>query len=178
MKQLLVRKEAFVIGLVGLSLVGCASPAMNEHMIPQGEALHMAAAGSKFHQSIQKTEVTGGSETNPLWTSQVSSENFQLALQDSFKKADFFSENGPYDLKAKLVTLDQPASGMGLTVRATVDYTIREKSNNTIVFDETIDSSFTAGMYDSIYSATRLRFANEGAIRRNIELFLKKVSKI
>lgn len=177
MKKMLLKKETAAIVAIGIALSGCASPAMNENMIPQGEALYLVAPGSKFNQSIKKTEVSGGSETIPIWTSQVSSENFQLALNDSLKKAGVLSNNGRYDLKAKLVALDQPAFGIGMTVRATVDYIIRDTVGNNVIFDETIESSFTAGMDDSMIAVRRLRLANEGAIRRNIELLIKKLSK-
>ncbi len=166
------------ITIFAAGLSGCASPAMNENMIPQGDQLIKVSHGNKFHRGIKGAEVTGGSETNPLWTSQVSSENFQLALNNSLKEAGLLSEGGKYELKAKLVTLDQPLIGIGLTVRATVDYLISDKTTGAKIFDETIESSFTAGMSDSMVAIRRLRLANEGAIRRNIELFLKKIEKV
>lgn len=177
MQKKSMRKITIILTIAGIALSGCASPSMNENMIPQGEQLHKFNAGHKFYHNIQNTEVTGGSETIPLWTSQVSSESFQLALNDSLREAGILSEGGKYDLKANLLSLDQPLFGIGMTVRATIDYLIKDRTNGMVVFDETIESSFTAGMSDSVMGVKRLRLANEGAIRHNIELLLKKLSK-
>jgi hypothetical protein len=177
MKLNMTKNTVIVLTLSIIGLSGCASPAMNENMIPQGEQLAKVAPGSKFNHSIKNIEVVGGSETIPIWASQVSSENFQIALNNSLKEAGVLSENGKYDLKATLVTLDQPIMGIGMTVRTTVDYLIRNKTTGSTIFDETIESSFTAGMSDSVLGVKRLRLANEGAIRRNIELLIKKLAR-
>lgn len=162
--------------MTAVILSGCASPAMNENMVVSGEQMHHAAPSSKFHKNVNKITVQGGSETIPIWTSQVSSENFQLALNDSLKAANLWSDQGKYSLNANLISLEQPLFGIGMTVRASVDYKIKDEISGSIIFDETIDSAYTAGMSESVIGVKRLRLANEGAIRRNIELFLKKLA--
>lgn len=170
-------KTVIVLTITGITLAGCASPAMNENMVPQGEQLHKVIPGHQYYQSIKNSEVTGGKETNPMWTSQVSSEAFQLALNTSLKQAGLLSESGKYELKANLMELKQPLIGIGMTVEATVKYLIKDRVNGMVVFEDTIHSSFTAGMSDSMMGAARLRLANEGAIRQNIKVLLEKISK-
>jgi len=173
---IIMKRLSVAASILAIALSGCASPAMHENMVVSGEQLRVVVPGSKFHNKISKITVTGGSETIPIWTSQVSSESFQLALSESLNKAGLATEQGPYSLNANLVALDQPLLGVGMTVRASVDYKIKDEATGSVLFDETIDSAYTATMSDAVIGVKRLRLANEGAIRRNIEQFLKKIN--
>lgn len=169
------KRLSITFGVLAVTLAGCASPAMHENMVAGQEYAHPKLS-SKFYKAIKSTTVEGGSETNPIWTSQVSSENFQMALNESLKKAELMSDSGQYDLSARLVALKQPIIGFKMTVRATVDYTIKDRATKAVIFDETIESAYTARMSDTVLGVKRLRLANEGAIKNNIELLLQKIS--
>jgi hypothetical protein len=151
---------------------------MHENMTVNGDQLRMVAPGSKFHKKISKITVTGGSETIPIWTSQVSLENFQIALNESLTKAGLVIEQGSYSLNANLGALEQPLVGIGMTVRVSVDYKIKNEATGAILLDETIESAYTARRSDAFVGIKRLRLTNEGAIiRRNIKQFLKKINQ-
>jgi len=46
------------------------------------------------------------------------------------------------------------------------------------VFEKLIVSSYSAGIDESFIAVTRLRKANEGAVRNNIEQFIKYLSQL
>ncbi len=171
------RKNFVLCTVIGLSLAGCAAPAMNENMVVTTEQTRSISPSNKFYKNVKSIQVSGGSETVPFLTSQVGSDDFQKALLISLKNANMLCDAGKYTLKANLISLDQPYMGISMTVRASVDYLIKDEVRGEIILDETINSSFTANMSDNFLGVERLRVANEGAIRRNIELFLKKISK-
>jgi hypothetical protein len=120
--------------------------------------------------------VGGGKETNPAWTSQVSNAEFQAALTASLKLAGLLAE-GParYSLKSALVKLDQPFIGLDMTVTATVQYAVTDTTTDAVVWSESVVTPHTATMGDAFVGATRLKLANEGAVRKNIAQLVEKL---
>ena len=123
-------------------------------------------------------KVSGGSKTNPLWVSKVDDKRFNAALTASLKNAGFISASPQYRLEAKLQVLAQPFMGANLRGTALIDYHIYDIKSGKQVFDETIDSEFTSKLNDALMEATRLKIANEDAIRCNIEQLIKKLNKV
>lgn len=160
-------------------LSGCASPAEVSMMTVDVDNKIQFASNSPYYKNLAVSSVAGSSETHPLWTSQVSSEDFKAALESSLNAAGLLNSNESprYYLTARLITLDQPLVGANMTVRTTVDYAIEDKKLGQQVFDETVDASFTSTMSDAFMGVTRLKMANEGSIKRNITLFLNKLKK-
>lgn len=152
-----------------LVLAGCASPAEVQNMVVSSENLRVAS-NSPLHQNLSVNAVTGGSETNPLWASKVSSEDLKSALTSSLEAAELLSnkEAPRYILDAKMLALDQPLLGLDLTVTSKIGYTITDSKSNAVVYDEVITAPYTAEFGDSLVAIRRLRLANEGAIRNNI----------
>lgn len=163
--------------LVTLTLVGCASPARVEEMqVNNSLATRTAASGSKFKEGIAIKDVTGGKETNPMWVSNVSSADFSRALEASLKDAGLLSPNNQgskYVLVAHLQKLDQPLMGASMTVTATVQYSVVDRATNAEVFSRTVALPFTAAWNAAFAGSERLKLANEGAIRVNIEELIK-----
>lgn len=157
-------------------LAGCATPSEVQNMVVRSDVFQETINASFAHK-IAVEKIEGGSETIPFLVSQVSDSDFKAALEESLKNAGYLSKEQPeYKLSAHLVNLEQPFIGFNFTVRATVDYKIVAVSNNQAVFEETIESAYTTKVSDSLIGVSRLRIANEGAIKRNIELMLKKLS--
>ncbi len=158
---------------VALALVGCAAPARVDQMQTSSSmATRTAAANSPLKDAITVKDVTGGKETNPMWVSNVSSSDFARALEASLKDAGLFSGNNQaskYMLVAHLQKLDQPLFGASLTVTATVQYSLVERSTNKEVFARTVSLPYTAAWNDAFLGSERLKLANEGAIRVNIQ---------
>ena len=161
---------------VALLLGACASGARTGAMTVPVSGDTLISATSPAYNAIDIGSVTGGSETSPLWKSKVSSENFRDALQQSLElHAMAGMGHGRYVLNAELLDLDQPTIAFNSTVTATVHYTLIANQDQSTKFDETIKTPYTASFSDAFVGTERLRLANEGAIRENIEALMKKL---
>jgi len=165
MKKLLALLAVFILG-------GCATPAAVEQM-----AVYLPATQTNpaFKNAVGVTEVTGGRDTSPLWTSQVSSDAFRRALEQSLENAGMFSKivaGSKYQLTADLTRLDQPVMGFDMTVTTTVRYSLIETSTRKEVYGRVIQMGHTATMSDAFVGAQRLKLANEGAVKANIQAFI------
>ncbi len=154
------------------ALAGCATPARVDQMTV---SLPIQQTNPALKDSIGISDVTGGRETNPMWTSQVSSDDFRRALEASLQSAGLYSRIGvgsKYQLSADLTRLDQPLMGFDMTVSATVRYSVVDRLSRKEVYSRVIQIPFTARMSDAFMGAERLRLANEGAIKVNIQAFI------
>ncbi len=133
---------------------------------------------SELEQNIEIKPTTGGKATNPLWKSEIDNESLQATLEKSLDQQGLLSATGDYQLNVILLETDQPIFGLNFKVTTVIQYVITEVSNGTVVFDEPITAQFTATMDDAFVAVKRLRLANEGSIRANIELFLDRLSKM
>lgn len=153
-------------------LVGCAAPARIEQMqVNNSMEVRTAAAKSELKDNVGIKDVTGGKDTNPLWVSNVSSSDFERALEASLKDAGLLSANrqgSKYTLTAHLMKLDQPFIGLSMTVTATVKYTLVDRASGKTVLERDVAVPYTAGVGDAFIGTERLKLANEGAIRSNI----------
>lgn len=166
------------LALFAALLIGCASPAQVQNMrvnapieLPQDSALH---------RQLSINEITGGQATNPLWISQVSNNDFRQALESSLRSAGLLSEGSTarYRLNAHLDSLRQPFVAASATVHAKVHYVIRDIQTEEVVFEKTIDLPYTAAFSDAFAGVKRLRLANEGAIRVNIQALLNDLATL
>ena len=128
--------------------------------------------------AIALKEVTGGEETNPMWTSEVGSQEFKKALEESLRRTQLLTlpnTVGKYNLSVNLEKVDQPMFGFSFTVTSTTNYLLRNNETNDITFDQKISAPYTATFGDAAYGPTRLKLANEGSIRENIRQFIEKL---
>src|SRR5207248_2018131 len=99
------------------NLAGCATSAAPQAMtIKPGAA---AAVNAKLKGSVKLADVSGGKDTNPLWTSQVDNAGFKKALADSLAISGYLAQDpsqAKYAVSANLVSLDQPLFGFTLDV--------------------------------------------------------------
>lgn len=158
-----------------LYLSGCASGAKVENMAYQGAQKNYSA---ELKQSVEVGDVTGGKETNPLWTSEISSDAFSTAVKQSLSDQGLLSENGRYKLTVNMLSVEQPFMGFDLEVTTYVEYSLVDSEDNSVVFKETIIAPYTATMNDAFAAVKRLRLANEGAGQKNIEMLLEKLSEL
>lgn len=170
----MIRRLIF-LSFVVLIVNACASPAEVDNMVVNGAQGEVATPGNQFAKGVYLSEVSGGEETNPLWTSEVSGAAFRAALEQSLVNTGLASV-GVGDanavLQAYLLELDQDLFGLDLTVVSTVRYLLTEPESKEALLEETIKASHTATFSDSAVAVQRLRFANEGSIRKNIEQFI------
>ena len=154
-------------------LAGCATPAAVEQM---AVSLPITQTNPALKNSVAVAEVTGGRDTNPMWTSQVSSDAFRRALEQSLESAGMFSKiiaGSKYQLTADLTRLDQPMIGFDMTVGSSVRYSLIETQSRKEVYARVIQISYTAKMSDAFIGSQRLKLANEGSVKANIEASIK-----
>ena len=171
-----------VLGItLAILITGCASPARVDQMTASGGLSRTVAQDSPLKGSIGIKEVTGGRETNPMWVSSVSSVDFESALEDSLLSAGLLNpvpSSGRFQLIADLVRLDQPMFGFDLTVTATVRYSVVERRTGKEIYSRVIPTPFTATVSDAFLAVTRLKIANEGTIKKNIEALIAELVKL
>ena len=170
-----------ILSLMGVALIvsylqGCASGATVAGMT---SVKTFDAAKHHMPAKIQVAPAEGGNTTNPLWTSQVDSKSFEEALKASLQNNGLLApDSGTYVLKSTLHELDQQLFGLDLTVKAAVFYVLKDSLSGKDIFQETINSSHTATFSDAFAAIKRLRLANEGAIRKNIEALIERLSTV
>lgn len=156
-----------------LGLAACASPSRPELMALPATAGLTASQGDLGYKSVTSVVVSGGSETNPLWTAQVSNEDLKTALETSLAAAGYMGSDGrPMTVTANMVELQQPLVGLNLSVTSRIQYTV--SSGGRVVFNDTVAATGTATMSDAFAAVERLRIANEKSIQENIKAFLTR----
>lgn len=161
----------FVRGAAICLIVGaCAAPAEKTAMVPA--EISLVSASSPYRANVSKVDTHGGQETNPMLMSQISAEDFKVALSDALKAAGILNPSGRYTVRADILGLEQPMFGVSVRVKMTVRYNVIDSSGR-IRLDRTIDSVYTAEFSESLIGVERLRKANEGAARDNIARFLR-----
>ncbi len=164
-----------ILALCGALMVSaCAEPAKQENMVVASAA---SAAGTPLAETLCVSSVTGGEETNPLWTSEVDNAAFKGALEASLKNAGLAAPANAcrYDVATNLLGLAQPIAGFDMEVTANANYSVFPSGTQNPYFQSTVATPFTATVSDAFVGVTRLRMANEGAVRANISEFIRRL---
>jgi hypothetical protein len=160
-----------VSALVGLA--ACASPSRPEAMILGATPGLIAASGDLGYHSVTSVVVSGGSETNPMWTAQVSNSDLKTALEGSLAAAGYMGSDGrPMIVTANMVELNQPMIGLDMSVTSRIQYSVT--SDGRVVFNDTVSATGTATMGEAFAGVERLRLANEKSIQENIKQFITR----
>ena len=168
--------KIFFVICVSIMLLGCASSAKIEGMAYENEYGLKFLFDKRLHENVVVNDVSGGQITNPLWTSEISNEEFKLALKLSLKTQHLYSASGRYRLDAQLLEVKQPVFGLSFTVITKVKYTILDNRYGKVVLDKVVVADYTATMGDSFWGIKRLRLANEGSAKNNIEKLIRSLS--
>jgi len=158
-------------------LAACAAPAKPEAMVPTELDV------GKRHPHSVSVAAQGGRETSALSSSKISNEDFVTALRTALEQSGTFSsvltdDTGTYKLDVAIIDLDQPAMGFDMTVTMTASWRLRHAATGKVVFDEFIDTSHTATVGEAFAGIKRLRYANEGAARKNIAEGIRRLSRL
>lgn len=170
--------KILALAAMSITVFGCATASKPENMVvaPSAAAKTYDPA---LQQSILVATISGGKKTNPAWTSQVDDTSFKSALEASLKARKLLAEGpGKYTLTVKLLELKQPLMGIDMTVSSKAQYTLKEAAKDKVIYDKTVDVSYTAKMSDSMVGMTRLRLANEGSIKANMAQFLDELAAL
>jgi hypothetical protein len=173
-------QRLLVVSLIialGLGFGGCATPSNPQAMTVQKLAL------AKKHAASLSLNVTGGNETNSAGASKISNADFTTALKSSIESSGLFAKlldagSSDYHLEVMIARLDQPMMGFNMTVTLETNWTLSRKSDGAVVWQKAIPSTFTAKTSEASAGVTRLRLANEGAARTNIEQAIKEISAL
>lgn len=160
-----------------LSLIGCATPATYQAMTVQ-PGTQITAPNPKLKGQIEVAEITGGKDTNPLWTSQVDNDNFKKAMTDSLAIAGYqpaAGQKGKYRLSAELKELDQPVIGLTFDVKSSVIYTLEAVDGSAGKRTIPVKATGTATVSDAFIAIERLRIANERSILENLKALLQQL---
>jgi hypothetical protein len=170
----LVRRLAFAAAIAAtMGAAACATPSRPEAMALAAMPELTVSAGQPGYHSVTTVTAAGGSETNPMWASQVSNEDLKTAVESSLMAAGYMgSEGQPMTVQVSLMGLDQPSMGLDMSVTSRVRYVVTRGGQP--VFNETISARATATMGDAFVGTERLRLANEKSIQENIRQFLTR----
>ena len=156
-------------------LSGCATSATQNAMAIGIQDIP-AKLNTGLKEQINIRSVTGGKETNPLWTSQVDDAGFKGALDQSLLAIGYKSKSAAVakmQIDAALQNIEQPLFGLTFDVKSTVLYTVNSESGQK-VFPVTATGS--ASTSDAFLGFERLRIANERSIKENIKQFIQTIS--
>ena len=162
-------------------MYGCATPARVEQMtIPSEEVVHYDG-DTPLENDVTVESVTGGQDTNPLWTSEIGNDEFRQALEQSLAAANLLSpeeNNAHYKLSAIMLSVNQPVIGVSMTVTTTIQYVLIDITSNKELLIETIVAPYTAKFSDALLGVERLKLANEGSARANITQLIQKLYEL
>jgi hypothetical protein len=170
--------------LVGVSfafLFGCATPANHTEMTVKSNEYSAKKKNSAFVRNVTLDKVAGGTKTNPLWTSQVDNKGFSNAVTASLSNMEYYNadlEKARYRLTATLEELKQPMIGIDLKVVCTAKYALYDNKLKKTVFEKTLTTPYVASFSSSLYAPTRLKLANEGAVKENIKQLLVELDTL
>jgi len=158
-------------------ITGCTIAAKSVNMIPDNYAIQ-----NKYNKSIS-IRVSGGKETNPLWVSEISDEDFLRAVEESIKYSGVFSRvtqnsESDYLLKINMRNMDSGLVGFSITVRLVTLWELTDLKSKEVVWKDIITSSYKATFGDSVMGFKRVKIANEGAAKQNIRLGIHELSRL
>ena len=162
-------KKFIALAIVAITVTGCAEASNPGAMAVGVTQSTLIADNSSLHHAISAPTVTGGKDTNPLWVSNVSNADFAEALRQTLTANTMLAtDKGRFNLAAQLVSLKQPMVGLSMTVTADVKYTLTDAAGK-VIWQKELTTPYTAKFSDAFLGVERLKLANEGAIKTNIE---------
>lgn len=154
---------------------GCASGAQSAAMVAR-----QVPTVRRTHEAVSVT-VDGGQQTDPMWMSKISNQDYKAALVDSLNRSRLFERvqdtgEPPLRLALLLESLEQPLAGFDMTVVLRVHWQLLRMPDKTVLWHDRINTVYTAKFGDALAGLKRLRLATEGAARENIEEGLRKLA--
>lgn len=176
-KLLRVSRLAAICGGL-LMLTACATASMPSQMVAAPGAVAGVSEGQPGYKQFRVGAVQGGSETNPMWMSNVSNADFKTALESSLRSLNYLADENDkaqIEVTASIVDLKRPMAGIDMSVTSKVRYSALPATGGAPVFDETLAATGTAKFGEALLGVERLRKANEAAVRANIEVFIQRL---
>lgn len=173
-----IEKSPFRILLATSIVIGLSGCARfdKEKMISRG------FRSETYHPYSVSVSIGRGDEEADVGLAPVPRDDLQYAIEESIRTGQVFEEvvsgeNGDYMLNVSVFTLEQPVFGINFTVKLGAGWVLT-KANGSIVWQKLIKSECSTTMSDSWHGMTRLRMANDGAIRENIKQGMMQLSNL
>ena len=172
-----------IVAFMATLLVGCEAfspqPLALQDMIPKSSELIFKSSGKSC--ALGEFEGLKGKEDLIF---KVTVFDLKKVVEDGLKNSQLFTSvyqseqhGADYTLLAKI--LGQPVdAGISITVTLVVDYKIKRNDTDEVIFNKRIAIPYTATPGEAMVGMTRIRKANEGAVRENVKELLKEISKI
>lgn len=174
--ELRARPRLIVSALMAVSVGGFAAAAQDNTTTAPVAGSAIAEQTSELFEAVELVDVTGGEEADPYWTSDVGTAAFRAALRDRLRRhAMLAGQGGRFALTTELIDVDQPFVGRALTVTSKAKYTVIDRTSGTVYLEAVVEAAHTANLSDALYAPERLRLANEGSVRSNINQFIRKM---
>ena len=156
-------KRALAISIL-LILGGCASIAP-EQITPRDLLLDQVEGKSKVRVSGSNEQI-------------IKNEDLKLAVESAIISSQLFSGMGRnLNVSVSVLSIKNPMFGMDLTAEARVRWQIVNADSKEEIFNAVFSSSHTSTVGDHVVAVQRMKMANQEALRKNIEIALKAISK-
>jgi hypothetical protein len=171
--------NALILLFFVVILANCTVKAPDpQYMIPDIDYSTLTSTG----KILKIVEVKGGIKTDPLGKPTIGNEEFQEALISTLKKSELFKDvftvgNSDYELSTEIVA-QKWHPGFSITSSLFVKYSLIETKSNKEIWKENIYSQYLAEFKEASEGGRRATKANEGAVRENLKLLLRKLSDI
>ncbi len=159
-------------------LTGCATQSNVGDMVPDHVTLVHRLAGDV------SVSVTGNREGSAVGASVISNDAFAKAISVAVDRFSLFSRVEPagarsrYKLIAFVGQTDQQIEGPAQTVKMKVSYQLIDAPTGNTLWAQNIESRYTSTDGGYLAVVKRLRLANEGAARDNIQQMLHGISTL
>lgn len=168
-----------MLGL-GLLVTGCAA-IKPEAMVPEKfelESRHPATLSVMVPRATMNKIYGEGH-----WSSQITANTFAASLLRSLRESGVFSRvldtpDGDYLLHVSFVSAQEPAAALDMKVQLVTKWILTRRSSGEDVFRENVATTYVAKLGRAFAGGTRLRLANEGAGRENIEEGIRRLSAL
>lgn len=159
----------FAAVLGALFLGGCVSNANSTSMVPTSLPAVIKHAGSV------SLNVTGSPQVSSMGTALIKTDDFAEAIKVALTQSEVFAKVAPagqaddFHLEVVLVRIDQPMFGLNMTVTVESNWILTRTGDKSVIWQKAVISTYTAKVGEAFVGATRVRLANEGAARTNIQ---------
>lgn len=170
-------RALLAVGLLASAfLSGCATASKPAAMTPPSITVE------RKHPHTVNLTVQGGSDTSALGASKIANGDYETALRTAIEQSGVFARvvgnDSRYQLDVVIARLEQPIMGASMKVTIETNWTLRKRGEAAPIWQKAIVSTYTAKFGDALAGVTRLRLANEGAARQNIEDGIKQISAL
>jgi hypothetical protein len=156
-----------LIGAAAFALA-CASPAKPGGMKP-------ALEGRFAPEPVRSVNIliSGGQETSPIGRSKISNRDFTEALGAALEESGLLyvvvDRAGDYHLDVHIEDLRQSHFAWTMKVRLVTSWSLRRRGEREPTWSDGIATNYAVPLPAEFFGIKRLRLANEGAARSNIE---------